>query len=141
MKQLIYILLVVCGVIACNDKAVGFLIVDDASYDPDVMTVRLSSELDPVEDADRIRLKFPWVSPEVQGVLGTVPYQYYLENIYTSDGDIDSFKKYAKVRIGDGSVEIPYDHQIKKGTYVIGINICNEGYSLHRDSLLSIIVK
>lgn len=141
MKRLIYVFMIACAVVACEGKAVGFLLVDDAEYDPAYMTIRWASELDLVEDSTRVRLQFPWVSPEVQGVLGTVPFQYYMEEVYTSDGDVSSFKKYARLRMGDGCFEIPYDHEIKKGTYVIGINIRNEGYSLHRDSLFSIRVE
>lgn len=141
MKRLIYLFAIVCAMAACEKKKVGFLLVNDAAYDPEVMTIMRASELDPEADSTRIKLKFPWVSPEVQGVLGTVPYQYYLDYVRTSDGDVESFKQYARLRVGDGSFEIPYDHQIVKGTYVVGINIRNEGYSLHRDSLLTIVVK
>ena len=141
MKQLIFVFIIVCAIASCEKKKVGFLIVDQAGYDPDEMTVLWASGLDPVEDSTRIRVKFPWVSPEVQGVLGTVPYQYLIDKIYTSDGDETSFRKYTRMRIGDGSFEIPFDHQIKRGKYVIGVTIKNEGYTINKDSLFTIIVK
>ena len=141
MRKLVYVFIIILAFCSCDDTKVGYLLVDDAAYDPTSMEIHWASELDPDADEERIRLQYPWISPEVQGVLGTLPLEYYIQDIHTEDGDVDSFKKYVSMRVGDGVFEIPYDHQVKKGTYIIDVNIQNEGYSYTRDSLFSIIVK
>lgn len=138
MKYLIYILFIISAITACDNTKIGYLEVDEAGYDPNSMTVYKTP--DPVEEADRIERKYPWVSPYIQGVLGTFPISYAIAGVHTSDGDIETFKKEVKLR-GDSCFEIPFENSLKEGTYYVDVNIYNEGYSLVRDSLFVIIVK
>ncbi|WP_270516833.1 hypothetical protein [Sanguibacteroides sp. AM78-02pH3A] len=138
MKQFIFILFVFIAFIACEKTKIGYLEVDDASYDPNSMVV--FQDPDPESYPDRVEKKYPWVSPQIQGVLGTLPIFYKIERVHTTDGDVASFYEEVKLR-GDSSFEIPFDNSIKKGTYYVDVNIYNKGYSHVRDSLFILIVK
>lgn len=58
MKQIIYILFMFFAFIACDETKVGYLEVDEASYDPNTMIVQKNP--DEEEEADRIERKYPW---------------------------------------------------------------------------------
>ena len=137
MKQL-YILFVLLSFVACDKTKVGYLEVDKANYDPETMVVQKNPDAE--EEADRIERKIPWVSSQIQGILGTFPIHYEIAGVHTSDGDIASFKKEVKLR-GDSCFEVPFENSIKNGTYYIDVNIYNRGYSRVRDSLFVIIVE
>lgn len=66
MKQIIYILFMFFAFIACDDTKVGYLEVDEVSYDPNTMIVQKNP--DEEEEADRIERKYPWVSSPIQGI-------------------------------------------------------------------------
>lgn len=138
MKYLIYILFGILAIAACDNTAIGYLEVDEAGYDPDSMIIYKTP--DPVKEADRIARKFPWVSANMQGVLGTYPIHYAIAGVHTSDGDIEAFKKEVQLR-GDSCFEIPFENSLKEGTYYVDVNIYNKGYSLVRDSLFVLIVR
>ncbi len=71
---------------------IGYLKADNAEYDPAFMVIR--KELDPIEDALRIKNETNWVSPKIQGVLGTNPLNFKLLDVIISDGgDKELFKK------------------------------------------------
>ena len=57
MKQIIYILFMFFAFIACDDTKVGYLEVDEVSYDPNTMIVQKNP--DEEEEADRIERKYP----------------------------------------------------------------------------------
>lgn len=139
MKRLIYIfLLLFAACVACDDTNVGYLETDDAGYDPDSMVIR--KVLDPVLDAGRIERQYPWVSTQLQGILGTVPYSYRIAGVHTDDGDVASFTKGVKLR-GDSAFEIPVVNEINRGTYYIDVAIINRGYEHVKDSAFILIVK
>ena len=138
MKQIIYILFMFFAFIACDETKVGYLEVDEASYDPNTMIVQKNP--DEEEEADRIERKYPWVSSPIQGLLGTYPIHYKIAGVHTSDGDVESFYNEVQLR-GDSCFEVPFENSIKEGTYYIDVNIYNRGYSLVRDSLFIIVVE
>ena len=60
MRKIIFIgaVIFVCCLNACHEKTVGYLISENASYEPDTLVV--PRELDPVKDAIRIKNQSPW---------------------------------------------------------------------------------
>ena len=71
---------------------VGYLRADNAGYLPNELEVRKT--LDPVEDGVRIANEAPWVTPKIQGVLGTSPLLFEFVSVKVSDGgDAEIFKK------------------------------------------------
>ena len=62
MKQIMIWMILAVGlsVGACHQTTVGYLLTENASYDPDTMYIRKT--LDPELDAVRIENKAPWVS-------------------------------------------------------------------------------
>ena len=138
MKQLVFIIFVFVAFMACDETKVGYLEVDEASYDPNTMIIQKNPNAE--EEADRIERKYPWVSSQIQGILGTFPIHYAIAGVHTSDGDVESFNKEVKLR-GDSCFEVPFENSVKKGTYYIDVNIYNRGYSCVRDSLFVIVVE
>lgn len=71
MKQIMIWMILAVGLLvgACHQTTVGYLLTENASYDPDTMYIRKT--LDPELDAVRIENKAPWVSLALQGYEGT----------------------------------------------------------------------
>lgn len=111
---------------ACKDVTVGYLWTEDAQYKPAVLEVRTT--LDPVLDADRIKWGFPWLSTPIEGVQGTRQIFVTITEIKTTEGNADKMGEYLKV-YGDGTFEVPVEHDIPPGDYVISLNFRNEGRS------------
>ena len=85
MKAVINIVLVLLGVYiatsSCQDVTVGFLQVEDASYNTDTMVVVNKADLDP--DDARIKWNQPWVSNPIEGVYGTAQIYVTIKAIKT----------------------------------------------------------
>ena len=133
MKAVINIVLVLLGVYiatsSCQDVTVGFLQVEDASYNTDTMVVVNKADLDP--DDARIKWNQPWVSN---------PIEVTIKAIKTQTGDVAKMKEYLIV-YGDGTLELPLEHDIPEGRYLISLNFRNEGYSKDVDDCFTVIVK
>ena len=71
MRQLILLITLVWAVIgvSCHEKTIGFLVTENASYNPDSLYVRKTP--DPKLDAIRMETKAPWISTKLQGYEGT----------------------------------------------------------------------
>ena len=70
MKRIIFILgIVLICLNACHEKTIGYLITENASYDPDTLVI--PQVLDPIKDAIRIKNQAPWISYALQGYEGT----------------------------------------------------------------------
>ena len=72
MKQIMIWMILAVGlsVGACHQTTVGYLLTENASYDPDTMYIRKT--LDPELDAVRIENKAPWVFIMKQSKNGVV---------------------------------------------------------------------
>ncbi|MFR7811030.1 MAG: hypothetical protein ACLU4N_18180 [Butyricimonas faecihominis] len=87
MKYIYTLFLVIMAFWGCQDVKIGCLDVSNAEYMPDTMLVR--KELGVIQDdwnivrQDRMRLKVkaPWVTNQIQGVIGTAPIQYSLYDV------------------------------------------------------------
>lgn len=123
----------------CQDVKIGYLKADNAEYDPAFMVIR--KELDPIEDALRIKNETNWVSPKIQGVLGTNPLNFVLLDVMVSEGgDKELFKKELIVR-GAGIMELPLYTKLPKGEYKVTLCVYNEDYSANLKDIFTFIVK
>ena len=143
MKNVILLLftVLVLSMIGCQDVTVGYLLTEDASYNPDTLVVKtvLDDELGE-EDYYRSKWGAPWVSTPREGVEGTIAIYVSIKNITSTSGDPEKLWKVLSVR-GDGTFEIPLYHDGPAGRYVISLNFRNEGYSKDVNDCFTIIVK
>lgn len=143
MKNVILLLFTVLmlTMIGCQDVTVGYLLTEDASYNPDTLVVKtvLDDELGE-EDYYRSKWGAPWVSTPIEGVEGTIAIYVSIKNITSTSGDPEKLWKVLSVR-GDGTFEIPLYHDVPAGRYVISLNFRNEGYSKDVNDCFTIIVK
>ena len=130
---------------ACHEKTVGYLITENASYDPDTMYVRKTP--DPQLDWFRIENKAPWKSLALQGYEGTELIYFYVESV-TYEGPLSeaageeeaqNFMKNLSVRSG-GALEYPFENDAVPGTYKVSIRLTNPGYSHVLQDAMKIIV-
>ena len=140
MKQgFIFIFFLAFGFTACHDITVGYLEAENAQYAPDSMIIRV--EPDPILDANRIKFEAPWVSPKIQGVIGTAPIRYRVADVRTLDtGDAEKMKEISYMD-GAGVIYIPFEHNLPAGRYVFSIEIYNEGYSDIRPDIFTVWVE
>ncbi len=118
---------------------VGYLKADNAEYDPASVTVR--KELDPIDDALRIKNDANWISPKVQGVLGTNPLSYELVDVTVSEGgDKNLFMQEVIVR-GGGIIELPLHTKVPKGHYLVSLRVYNDDYSAELKDAFTFIVE
>lgn len=122
----------------CQKQQIGFMEVVNASYLPDSMYIRLT--LDDELDAYRIYNVAPWVSPKLQGVIGTNVISYVVEHVVSEDGDAEMFKRLVSVR-GGGRIEFPLVSDIPAGKYVVSLRVTNEGHSALLKDIFTFIVK
>ena len=93
------------------------------------------------EDRGRVQRDIPWVSNPIEGVQGTPQIFVTIKSIREENGgSVTEALKQIKV-YGDGTFEIPLQHTIPVGRYVISLNFRNEGYSKDVDDCFTIIVK
>lgn len=119
----------------CHDVTVGYLETRDAVYQPDSMIVK--AELDPDWDARQIEFQIPWQSTSIEGVQGTAPIHYSIKSINSAHPEVaDQFTMQGK-----GIIELPWNHTVPPGKYVINIRVSNEGYTYDLDSVFTVVVK
>ena len=138
-----YFIYLICVVflVACNDVTVGYLETENAEYMPDYMEIPQIGELDEIADAQRIKNNAPWVTQPIQGIEGTAPLIYTIEEVTaTEGGDAVMFKQELRI-IGNGSFYYPLEHKAPAGKYVVSIRITNEGYSHVLKDVYTFIVK
>ena len=161
--------------LGCQDVTIGYLMVDNSSYDPDTLVVKTvldgrAPEIvpNPVyeqlramgiphevlvntgvyptmqsgggEDYNRAKWGQPWVSTPIQGVMGTQPIAVTITRVKTTGGNVDKLLKYITVR-GDGVFEIPLEHDVPAGRYLVSLNFRNEGYSKDVEDCFTVIVE
>lgn len=141
MKQLILCMVVLLGVGlgACHEKTIGYLITENASYDPDTMVVRKTP--DPVLDAVRIEYGSPWVSLQLQGYEGTEQIHFTIESVTSDQGEeaAATFMSELSIR-GGGALLYPLENKAVPGRYKVSIRLTNPGYSQVVKDAMTIIV-
>jgi hypothetical protein len=134
-------LLVLCAAtfaLSCHDQTVGFLQTEVAEYTPDSLVVK--AQLDAQLDKDRIKFQYPWMTPAIEGVDGTLPMTYEITGVDNMTGNGTLMKTALTIR-GNGIMSLPWDHQVPAGRYYITITIANEGYISTLDSIFTFIVE
>lgn len=131
----------------CQDVKIGCLDVSNAEYKPDTMLVRKELGFitdDPQvvrDDRKRKRLEAPWVTNQIQGVIGTAPIQYSIYEIKASDGgDAEIFRNELKIR-GGGVMEVPYVPESPNGRYTISLFVEAEEYSAIIEDIFVFVVR
>lgn len=114
----------------------------DEGYTPEQIEnwFGIPERLNSGEDYNRSRWQYPWVSVPVEGVHGTPQISVSIKEVKTETGDVAKMKEYLKVR-NNGIFEIPLEHDIPVGRYVISLNFRNEGRSQNVNDCFTIIVK
>lgn len=171
MKKIIIFFFIIGIIFSCQKENVGFLNIEYASYSKDTLIVKIESnlELEPVinpkwlslrergfsesliarlgvdkytisPDALRVQKGAPWLSYPIEGIEGTNPIYVEYSLIETSDGDPDSFLNGSKL-YGDGTIEIPFVHDIIPGTYIISLCISNESGKKYLNRAITVIVQ
>lgn len=135
--KLIIPILLCFAIPGCEHITIGYLFTDNLSYTPDSLVIK--AELDPVIDKEQITNQIPWQSPALEGVQGTAPISYTIERVRTADGNPDKVSQFKMVR--KGIIELPWDHTVPPGKYIFTIRVTNEGRSIVKDSVFTIIVK
>lgn len=116
---------------ACQKVPVGYLLVNNASFSPDTLTVYHK----PAETSPRANEATPWVSNRIQGVQGTLPINYRYTSVKVSAGaNKDIFEK--MVQEGEISVRGGLLLMTQKackalpvGFYTISMEAYNEGHT------------
>ena len=119
------------AIISCSEIAVGFLNYEFAVYKPGTFVIKNNLDGNIAEDAERIRREIHWVTAPIQGVEGTMPILYSFNCVKDSSGkDATKLFKDANVTVrGNGTIDVPYKHNLPIGEYKITLNVSNEGYS------------
>lgn len=114
---------------ACHEKTIGYLITENASYEPDSLVI--PRDLDPVEHEIRIKNQSPWISYAMQGYEGTEQIMFSVESVTSTAGEAEAqkFKSELKIRGGGGALEYPLVHTAGPGRYVVSVRLTNPGYS------------
>lgn len=126
---------------ACDQPDIGYLWTRDAAYIPDTLEVK--AQLDPgnTEDARRIRFEIPWQGSPLEGIQGTMPLRYAIREVQEVGGTGIAGAAGQFSLSGKGIVELPFDHTVSPGRYLIHITVFNEGHSHDLDSLFTVIVR
>lgn len=139
MKKILFLLSALILLSACHKTKVGYLKTSEASFAPDSLVIR--KILDPVSDAVRIANGAPWVTPRLQGILGTAPINYRILDVTASDGgNADIFLQELTVR-GIGVMEVPLHFQAPKGRYKVCLEAYNTDYTSAMNNVFTFIVE
>ena len=136
MKTVILSLFILLLVIGCQkDIAIGYLNAANALYSPDSLVVK--AKLDEEEDAYQIEHKIPWQSNEIDGVEGTLPIYFQIWSI--NGGQLEIMNQFTIKPTW--VIELPYNHTVPNGRYVLSVKIGNEDHGYTIDSAFTVIVK
>ena len=141
MKVLfILVTIISCFCMACHEQTVGFLVTENASYDPDSLVIRKIP--DPEEDRVRIEYNAPWISTDLQGYEGTLPIFFSVESVTSNQGEeaAAAFMQQLSIR-GGGALLYPFENSTTAGIYKVSIRLTNEGYSQVLTDAMTIIVE
>lgn len=127
------------GCIGCQKPDVGYLQIKNAKYVPDTMNIRLV--LDEELDAFRIYNVAPWVSPKMQGVIGTAPIAFEVLDVTAAEGGNAALFKHLLTVRGGGRLEFPLVSDITPGRYTVSLRVINEGNGAEVKDAFTFIVK
>ena len=99
MERILGFLIVLTICLACQDITVGYLITDNAGYNPDSLEVRINLDSTGV-DAQRVKTGQPWMSYRIEGVEGTQPIFFSIRVRYRIDGNLREIIEYDNTLLG-----------------------------------------
>lgn len=140
MKRILFILSVIYfGLVSCDEKE-GYLITENAVYDPDTMIVRVTP--DPELDEVRMEHESPWQSLKMQGYEGTERIDFSVESVSSTAGEdaAATFMKEVTV-LGGGVLRYPYNGKSPVGRYTIAVRLTGPGYSQVVEKAFTFILK
>lgn len=126
---------------ACEADEIGFLDISRAEYSPNTMEIPKYEDIDAFAEAQRLELNTPWVTLQIQGVLGTAPIIYSIESVISPDGGNAALFMEELEIIGGGTMYYPIQPKAPAGTYVVSIRLTNEGFSKVLENAYTFIVK
>lgn len=142
MKRIFLLLsVVILGFIGCHDVTVGYLVTENASYDPDTLVIRKTP--DPKLDRIRIQYNSPWVNTKIQGYEGTQQINFAIESVTSTAGE-EAAKVFMDELLifGAGVMNYPLENNAEPGRYTVSIRIFNRGYSqIVEDAFTFIVVE
>lgn len=140
MKEFIKIMIILLtglAMVSCEHVAIGYLTVNNARYSPDSLVIKVV--LDPIEDEYQIKNEIPYQSLSIEGVQGTSPITYAVKSVHSDNKYANAISQFRTVQ--KGKIEIPWNHTLPSGRYVVDVEIKNEGYTHVVDSAFTVIVK
>ena len=146
MKYIYTLFLFTLVVWGCQDVKIGCLDVNNAEYMPDTMLVRkelgfITDDWNIIRDNMRKKVEAPWVTNQIQGVVGTAPIQYSLYDVKASDGgDAEIFKTELKIR-GGRIMEVPFVPESPNGRYVISLRVEAEEYTSIIEDAFTFVIR
>lgn len=123
----------------CNDVKVGYLFTHNAKYNPDTVVFKANLDDTNLNDAHREKFKIPWQSQSIEGIQGTNPIHYSIEKIHSDNDNPEILNQFSSEQ--KGIIQLPWNHTVPQGKYVISMRINNEGYTVVLDSILTVIIK
>jgi hypothetical protein len=127
------------GFVSCDEKE-GYLVTENAVYEPDTMVVRLTP--DPELDAVRIENKAPWQSLAMQGYEGTERIDFSVELVTSTVGEEAAATFMQELEIsGGGVMRYPYKGKSPAGRYTVSVRLTGPGYSQVVEEAFTFILK
>lgn len=89
---------------------------------------------------DKVKFELPWVTPKIQGILGTEPMQYSILRVKNENaGNAEKFMSYAGV-MGGGMLYVDSNFDLPDGNYTLTLEVRNEGRSRVLEDIFTFVV-
>lgn len=89
----------------------------------------------------RYKNNIPWVTTGIQGLKGTAPIKIEVISILPATPESDKLKKLITIRGSSGIMEVPLDHGLLPGRYLISLRFSNEGWSKEMKDAFTFIIE
>ncbi|MDR6782324.1 hypothetical protein ABIE26_001188 [Pedobacter africanus] len=89
----------------------------------------------------RNKNKIPWVGTSIQGLKGTAPIKIEVLNIKPESPEAEKLKSLISIRGSSGIIQVPPDHGLPTGHYIVSLGFSNEGWKKEIQDVFTIIIK
>ncbi|WP_292265825.1 hypothetical protein [Butyricimonas sp.] len=90
---------------------------------------------------NKVDYKLPYLSSSIDGVLGTDILYFRVINVKSDNSEnADKFMDYVKVK-GKGQINVKYNPEVPAGTYLLTLEVENEGRSKIIEDVFTVILK
>jgi hypothetical protein len=93
------------------------------------------------QEFKRNKYKVPWITIPIQGLRGTFPLLITVDKVTSTSPDAEKMKKMLHMRGSSGIMEIPFDHGLAPGRYMISLKFSNEGWTKYMKDAFTFIVE